>query len=50
MANSVVHFEIFASDMEQTRRFYEQVFGWHFEVGGPPDFYPHRDGLALNVD
>jgi predicted enzyme related to lactoylglutathione lyase len=39
MANSVVHFEIFASDVERTRKFYEQVFGWHFEVGGPPDFY-----------
>jgi predicted enzyme related to lactoylglutathione lyase len=39
MANSVVHFEIFASDVERTRKFYEQVFGWRFEVGGPPDFY-----------
>lgn len=39
MANSVVHFEIFASDVEATRKFYEQVFGWRFEVGGPPDFY-----------
>jgi predicted enzyme related to lactoylglutathione lyase len=39
MANSVVHFEIFASDVEKTRKFYETVFGWRFEVGGPPDFY-----------
>jgi predicted enzyme related to lactoylglutathione lyase len=39
MANSVVHFEIFASDVERARRFYEQVFGWSFEVAGPPDFY-----------
>jgi uncharacterized protein len=39
MANSVVHFEIFASDVERARKFYEQVFGWTFEVGGPPDFY-----------
>src|SRR5688572_792018 len=39
MANSVVHFEIFASDVERARKFYERVFGWTFEVGGPPDFY-----------
>jgi predicted enzyme related to lactoylglutathione lyase len=39
MANSVVHFEIFASDVERTRRFYERVFGWSFEIAGPPDMY-----------
>jgi predicted enzyme related to lactoylglutathione lyase len=39
MANSVVHFEIFASDVERARKFYERVFGWSFEVAGPPDFY-----------
>jgi len=39
MANSVVHFEIFASDVERARKFYERVFGWRFEVAGPPDFY-----------
>jgi hypothetical protein len=39
MANSIVHFEIFASDVERARRFYERVFGWTFEVGGGPDFY-----------
>jgi len=39
MPNSVVHFEIFASDVERARRFYERVFGWKFEVGGGPDFY-----------
>ena len=39
MANSIVHFEIFAADVERARKFYEQVFGWTFEVGGPPDFY-----------
>ena len=37
MANHIAHFEIFASDVERARRFYEQVFGWRFEVGGPPD-------------
>ena len=39
MANSVVHFEIFASDVERARKFYERVFGWKFEAAGPPDFY-----------
>jgi predicted enzyme related to lactoylglutathione lyase len=39
MANSVVHFEIFASNVERARKFYEQAFGWRFEVAGPPDFY-----------
>jgi predicted enzyme related to lactoylglutathione lyase len=39
MANSVAHFEIFASDVERARRFYETVFGWAFEEAGPPDFY-----------
>jgi uncharacterized protein len=39
MANSVSHFEIFASDVERARKFYERVFGWSFEVAGPPDFY-----------
>jgi predicted enzyme related to lactoylglutathione lyase len=39
MANSIVHFEIFASDVERARGFYEEVFGWTFEAGGPPDFY-----------
>ncbi len=39
MANHIAHFEIFADDVERARRFYEQAFGWRFEVGGPPDFY-----------
>jgi len=39
MVNSVAHFEIFASNVERARKFYERVFGWRFEVAGPPDFY-----------
>jgi predicted enzyme related to lactoylglutathione lyase len=39
MANSIVHFEIFATDVERARKFYQRVFGWKFEVAGPPDFY-----------
>jgi hypothetical protein len=39
VANSVAHFEIFASDVERARKFYERVFGWRFEVAGPPGLY-----------
>ena len=41
MANSVVHFEIFASDVERARRFYERVFGWKFNKfeGGPIEYW-----------
>ena len=55
MANSVVHFEIFAANVDQARKFYEQVFSWQFEPGGPPDFYhivtgPQTDpGLKLGL-
>ena len=39
MANSVAHFEVFASDLKRAQAFYEQVFGWKFEGWGPPDFF-----------
>ena len=39
MTNHIAHFEIFASDVERARKFYEKVFGWRFEIAGPPDFY-----------
>ena len=48
MANSVVHFEIFASDVERARRFYERVFDWTFEVAGGPDFYLLVTGPATD--
>ena len=48
MANHIAHFEIFASDVERARRFYEQVFGWRFEVGGPPDFYLISTGPTVD--
>ena len=47
MANHIAHFEIFASDVERARKFYEQVFGWRFEVGGPPDMYHIFTGPAV---
>jgi len=39
MSHNVVHFAIHADDVERARRFYEAVFGWRFEAGGPPGFY-----------
>jgi uncharacterized protein len=51
MAHNVVHFAIHADDVERARRFYEVVFGWHFEAWGPPGFYniatgdPGRPGI-----
>jgi predicted enzyme related to lactoylglutathione lyase len=48
MANSIVHFEIFASDVERARKFYERVFGWQFEAAGPPDFYLFATGAAAD--
>jgi hypothetical protein len=44
MTNHVAHFEIFASDVERARKFYEKVFAWRFEVAGPPDFYLIQTG------
>jgi predicted enzyme related to lactoylglutathione lyase len=48
MANSVVHFEIFASDVSRARKFYERAFGWKFETGGPPDFYHIAAGVPAD--
>lgn len=48
MANSVVHFEVFASDVERARQFYENVFEWKFESGGPPDFYHISTGKSTD--
>ena len=47
MANHIAHFEIFAGDVERARKFYESVFAWRFEVGGPPDFYHIFTGPAV---
>lgn len=43
MTNHIDHFEIFANDVERARRFYERVFAWRFEIGGPPDFSDWTD-------
>ena len=39
MPNNLASFAINADDVPRARRFYEQVFGWHFEPWGPPNFY-----------
>ena len=31
MTNHIAHFEIFASDVERARKFYEKVLAWRFE-------------------
>jgi predicted enzyme related to lactoylglutathione lyase len=48
MANSVVHFEIFASNVERARQFYERTFGWRFEAAGPPEFYLLNTGSTAD--
>lgn len=55
LANHIAHFEIFADNVERARKFYEQVFAWRFEPGGPPDFYhiftgpPVEHGIARGL-
>lgn len=44
MANNLASFAIHADDVQRCRRFYEAVFGWHFEPWGPPDFYVIHTG------
>jgi predicted enzyme related to lactoylglutathione lyase len=36
--NPISHFAINADDIEATRAFYEQTFGWRFQPWGPPGF------------
>ncbi|MEO8662836.1 MAG: VOC family protein [Bryobacteraceae bacterium] len=44
MPNNIAHFAINAGDVEQSRRFYEAVFGWKFQAWGPPGFYRIETG------
>jgi predicted enzyme related to lactoylglutathione lyase len=37
-AGTVAHFAINADDVDASRRFYSQVFGWEFVPWGPPGF------------
>ena len=39
MGAQLQHFAIDADDVEATKSFYEQVFGWKFTAWGPPEFY-----------
>lgn len=36
---TLAHFAINADDVEKSRSFYAQVFGWKFSAWGPPGFY-----------
>ena len=44
MPNHLSHFAINADNLPRARRFYEKVFGWHFEPWGPPGFYVLHTG------
>jgi predicted enzyme related to lactoylglutathione lyase len=35
MTHPVVHFEIIGQDPAALRRYYDELFGWRFDVGGP---------------
>ncbi len=48
MPNNVVHFAVHADDVPRAKRFYESVFGWHFEPWGPPGFFLIRTGTEDN--
>lgn len=37
--NTLAHFAINAGDVEKSRAFYAEVFGWTFAAWGPPGFY-----------
>lgn len=36
---TLAHFSINADNVEKSRAFYAQVFGWKFAAWGPPGFY-----------
>src|SRR5258707_1638800 len=48
MPNNISAFAIHGDDLARARLFYEQVFGWRFESGGPPDFYLITTGDETN--
>ena len=39
MPNDIAHFAIQADDCQRAKAFYEEVFGWTFELWGPPNFW-----------
>ncbi|HEU0031500.1 MAG TPA: VOC family protein [Kofleriaceae bacterium] len=39
MTATLAHFAINSDDVERSKRFYEQVFGWTISAWGPPGFY-----------
>jgi len=43
MANSVVHFELPADDLDRARAFYQGAFGWNIEA------YPGMDYLGVTT-
>ncbi|WP_395726588.1 VOC family protein [Nakamurella sp.] len=41
---NLAHFAINADDVEASRAFYEDAFGWRFAAWGPPGFYRIHTG------
>lgn len=39
MTATLAHFAINSDNVERSKRFYEQVFGWTVTAWGPPGFY-----------
>ena len=39
MTSDIAHFAINADDPQASLRFYEALFGWHFEPGAQPGFF-----------
>ncbi len=48
MPNNIAHFAINADDVNESRRFYENVFGWSFQPWGPPEFFKIDTGDESN--
>lgn len=44
MPANLSHFAINADDVESSRTFYEDVFGWSFTAYGPPGFFQIQTG------
>jgi uncharacterized protein len=46
---AIAHFAINADDLDVSKAFYEQLFGWKFHPWGPPGFYQIERPQAQNL-
>ncbi len=49
MGAPLAHFAINAENLDETRRFYESVFGWSFQAWGPPGFFHIQADSAQGI-